>query len=135
MQINLVTRDLHTVNSQGKEIEQNMLWKKIILKNNITSKYIKHKHKNTGTSSCKSIYISKWHCLNSHTKCWKPASLKPSFQLPVAIWSPFSGLICFNGVHKKIFTSSLLEENLWTYDKLDVLMHEKHILWEVTAPK
>ena len=41
-----------------------MLWKKIILKDNI-SEYIESKHKNTGTSSCKSIHMSELQCLNS----------------------------------------------------------------------
>ena len=43
---NIFTRDWNITNSCRKEINQNMLWKKIILKINIT--YIEHKHKNTG---------------------------------------------------------------------------------------
>ena len=34
-----------------------MLWKKIILKGNITTKYIEDKHKNTGTS----VSIHPWN--------------------------------------------------------------------------
>ena len=41
---------------------------KVILKANLTTKYIKYKRKNAGTSSCKSIRISKLQCLNSSTK-------------------------------------------------------------------
>ena len=36
--------------------------------------------------------------------------------------------------HSKIFTSLILEPNLWTHEKLDI-MHEKNILWEVTIMK
>ena len=68
-------------NSRGKEIKQNMLLKKIVLKGKITTKYIEYKHKNTGTSSCKSIHISELQCFNSSTKCWKTVSLIPSFGL------------------------------------------------------
>ena len=50
LQINVVTRIWNIENSHRKEIKQNMLWKKIILKGNITTTYIEHKHKNTVTS-------------------------------------------------------------------------------------
>ena len=53
-------------------------------KDNITTS-IEHKQKNTG--------------INSFTKYWKAASLKPSFRLSVEIWSRFSKLVCFNWVH------------------------------------
>ena len=45
-----------------------ILMKKIILKGNTFTKYIDHKHKNTGTS-CKSIRISKLQCFKSSSKC------------------------------------------------------------------
>ena len=34
----------------GKEIKKNTFWKNIILKGNITTTYIEHRHKNTQTS-------------------------------------------------------------------------------------
>ena len=49
--------------------------------------------------------------------------------------SPFSRLVCFNYVCNEVFTSFLLENNIWTHDKLDVPMHEKNVLWEVATPK
>ena len=109
-----------------------MLWKKINGKGNITMKYIKYKHKNTGTS-CKSIGISRLQCFGSSTKYWKTV-LKPSFELSVKI-NRFSRLVCFNWVCNKFFTSLILEKNLWTFDKLDVLKHKKYVLWEVATPK
>ena len=44
-----------------------MLWKKINGEGNITTKYIKYKQKNTGTS-CKSIGISRLQYFDSPTK-------------------------------------------------------------------
>ena len=78
-----------------KEVKQNTLWKMIILKDNITTKHIKYKHKNTGTSG-KPIHISGLQCFNSSRKCWKTVSSKPSFGLSVEIWSQFSSLVCVN---------------------------------------
>ena len=68
MQLKLVTRDQNIANSPGKEIKQNALshWKKINPKGNITTKYIVHKHKNTGTR-CKSIRISGLQCTEVHS--------------------------------------------------------------------
>ena len=85
------------VNSRGKEINQYILWKKIILKGNMATKYIEYKCKNTGTINCKAINISKLHCFSSSTKCWKTVSLK-HFGLSVEIWSQFSRLVCFDWV-------------------------------------
>ena len=82
-----------------------MLQKKIILKDNIVTKCIECKNKNTGTSSCKSIHISELLCFNSSTKSWKTVSLKPSFGLSVEIWKWFSRLVCFNWVQNKILAS------------------------------
>ena len=113
-------------------MKENKLWKKIILKDNIATKYIEYKHKNTGTSSSKSIRIAKLKCFNSSTKL---VSLKPSFGLSVEIWSQFSRLYCFDGVRNKVFTSLILEKNLWIHGKLDGLTHEKNILSEVKTPK
>ena len=42
---NIVTRDKNIANSCGKEIKQNMLWKKITLKVKITTIYVERKHK------------------------------------------------------------------------------------------
>ena len=109
-------------------------YKNIILKDNIATKYIEYKHKNTGTSSCKSIGISQLQCFNSSTKCWKPVSLKPSFRLSVKLWSRFPRLVCFNWATNEVFNSFILEMILWIHDKLDVLMHE-NIVWEVTILK
>ena len=95
---------------------------------------MEYKHKNTGTSSCKSICISELQCFNSSVKCWKAVSLKP-FGVSIEIWSQFHRLVCFDWVHKKVFTSFILEKNPWAHDKQDILMHENNILWEVTAPK
>ena len=108
---------------------------KHVLKKDHWQPCIEYKHKNTGTSSCKSIRISKLQCFNSTTKCWKSVSLQTSFGLFVEIWSWFSKLVCFNWVRIEVFTSLLIEKNLWTYGKLDILMHEKNILWELTTPK
>ena len=129
MQINLVRRDENIVNSGGKEIKQNKFIRinKIILKDNIATNYIEYKHKNTVSSSCKSIRISKLQCFNSSAKCWKIVSWKPSFGLSVETWSRFSRLVCFNWVRNEVFTSFILEKTLWINDKLDVLMHEKNI--------
>ena len=68
-------------------IKPKKLWKKIILQDNIATKYIEYKHKTSGTSSCKSICISRLRCFNSSTKYWKTVSLKFSFGLSVEIWS------------------------------------------------
>ena len=123
-----------------RKMMENKLWKKIILKDNIATKYIEYKHKNTGASSSKSIRIAKlifnllliFMCFNSSTKL---VSLKPSFGLSVEIWSQFSRLYCFDGVRNKVFTSLILEKNLWIHGKLDGLTHEKNILSEVKTPK
>ena len=105
-------------------------------KSNITTECIEYKHKNTRTSSCKFISISKLqHQINSSMKCWKTVSLKPSFGLSVERWSWLSRLVCFNWLPPEVFTSFPLEKNLWTYDKPDIVMHENNILWEVTIPK
>ena len=69
------------------------------IKGNITTKYIKYSHKNTGTRG-KSIPTSGLQCFNSSIKCWKPVLLKPSFDLSVEIRSQFSRLVCFNWEHK-----------------------------------
>ena len=62
-------------------------------------------------------------------------SLKPSFGLSIEIWSGFSRLVCFNWVVNEVFTSFMIEENLWTHDKLDVLMRGNNIYREVITPK
>ena len=64
----------------------------MILKGNITTTSIEHKHKHTGTSSS--------------TKCWKTTSLKPSFECSVEIWSWFSRLICLNWINNKFLPAS-----------------------------
>ena len=64
----------------------------------------------------------------------KNSIIKP-FGLSVKIWSWFFRLVYFNWVHDKVFTSFLLEKNLWTYDKLDMLMYGKNILGEVATLK
>ena len=55
-------------------------------------------------------------------------SLNPSSGLSAEIWSRFSRLVCFNWVHNEVFPSFVLEI-------LDLLMHEKNILLELTTPK
>ena len=85
--------------------------KHVMKKGSITTKYIEYKHKNTGPSSCRSIPISELQWFNS------------------------SRLICFNWACNKVFTSFLLEMNLWKYDKSEVFMHKKNSLWEVTKAK
>ena len=45
-------------------------------------------------------------------------SLKPSFRLSVEIGSRFSELVCFNWVWNEVFTSLILEKNIWTHAKL-----------------
>ena len=98
LQVSLVKRDYYIVNSIGKESK--ILYENgNSIKGNITTKYIKYSHKNTGTRG-KSIPISGLQCFNSSIKCWKPVSLKPSFDLSVEIQSQFSRLVCFNWVHK-----------------------------------
>ena len=93
----------------------------MILKGNITIKYT-------------SIQISELQCFNSFTKCWKTTSSK-SFGLSVEIWGRFYRLVCFNWVRNKVSMSFILEKSFWIHDKLDILMHEKNILWEVKTPK
>ena len=61
------TKILKVYEEKNKE---NKFWKKIIVKGNITTKYIEYKHKNTGTS-CMSICISGLQCFHSSTKFWK----------------------------------------------------------------
>ena len=51
-----------------KRNKANHVIKKIILKGNIATKYVEYKHKNTGTSSCKSIHIPELQCFNSSAK-------------------------------------------------------------------
>ena len=109
-------------------------WKKIIVKKSITTKYIEYKQKkNNGTRTCNSYRISTVQSFNSAMKCRRTVSLKP-FGLSVEIWSWFSRLASFYWVCNKDFTS-FLETNLWTHDKLDIIMHEKDILWEVATLK
>ena len=74
-------------NFKRKRDKAKQVTKKIILKDNIATKYIEYKHKTTGASSCKSIHISKLQCFNLSTKCWKTVSLKSSFGLSVEIWN------------------------------------------------
>ena len=40
-----------------------------------------------------------------------------------------------HGVRNKVFTSVILGKNLLANDRLDVLINEKNILWEVITPK
>ena len=35
----------------------------------------------------------------------------------------------------EVFTSFILEKNLWAHKKLEILIHENNTLWEVTTPK
>ena len=48
----------------------------------------------------------------------KTVSLKPSFRLSVEMWSRFSELVCFNWVWNEVFTSLILEKNIWTHAKI-----------------
>ena len=68
-----------------------MLWKMIIVESSITTTFIKHKHRNTGTSA-----------LIHPVSLKKTVSLKPSLGLSVEIWSRFFRLVCFNWVHKSL---------------------------------
>ena len=90
--------------------------------------------KNNWTRSCNSYRISTVQSFNSAMKCRRTVSLKP-FGLSVEIWSWFSRLASFYWVCNEDFTSFILETNLWTHDKLDIIMHEKDILWEVATLK
>ena len=62
-------------------------------------------------------------------------SWKSSFGLSVEIWSGFSRLVCFKWLVNEVFTSFIIEKNLWTHDKLEVLMHEDNTYQEVITPK
>ena len=91
-----------------------MLWKKIILKGNITARYTEYKHHNNETT-CTSVSTSRFNeqqYSNSSTKSWKTVSIKSSFGLPVEILSQFSRLIWFNLLLNKVFTSFILGKNL-----------------------
>ena len=67
LQVSLVKRDYYIVNSIGKESK--ILYENgNSIKGNITTKYIKYSHKNTGTRG-KSIPISGLQCFNSSIKC------------------------------------------------------------------
>ena len=67
LQVSLVKRDYYIVNSIGKESK--ILYENgNSIKGNITTKYIKYSHKNTGTRG-KFIPISGLHCFNSSIKC------------------------------------------------------------------
>ena len=54
LQMNIQGTKIFQIYAEKKWI---MLWKKIILKGNITTKYIEDKHKNTGTS----VSIHPWN--------------------------------------------------------------------------
>ena len=60
------------------------LRKEIILKDNITTRYIEYNHKNIGTS-CTSVNKFRLQCFNLSTKCLKTVSLKPYFGLSAKI--------------------------------------------------
>ena len=64
---------------------------------------------------------------NSSTECWKTVLLKCSFGLSVETLSWFSRLVSFDYIGKEVFTSFISEKNLWTNDKIDVLMYKKNI--------
>ena len=67
LQVSLVKRDYYIVNSIGKESK--ILYENgNSIKGNITTKYIKYSHKNTGTRG-KFIPISGLQCFNSSIKC------------------------------------------------------------------
>ena len=67
LQVSLVKRDYYIVNSIRKESK--ILYENgNSIKGNITTKYIKYSHKNTGTRG-KSIPISGLQCFNSSIKC------------------------------------------------------------------
>ena len=66
---------------------------------------------------------------HSKHKMLKKVSLKP-FRLSVEIWNQFSRFVCFNRVCNKVFTSLILVKNLWTHEKLDILMHEIRIFYK-----
>ena len=67
LQVSLVKRDYYIVNSIGKESK--ILYENgNSIKGNITTKYIKYSHKNTGTRG-KFIPISGLQCFNSFIKC------------------------------------------------------------------
>ena len=64
---------------------------------------------------------------NSSTEWWETVLLKCSFGLSVETLSWFSRLVSFDYIGKDILTSFILEKNLWTNDKIDVLMYKKNI--------
>ena len=67
LQVSLVKRDYYIVNSIGKQSK--ILYENgNSIKGNITIKYIKYSHKNTGTRG-KFIPISGLQCFNSSIKC------------------------------------------------------------------
>ena len=67
LQVSLVKRDYYIVNSIRKESK--ILYENgNSIKGNITTKYIKYSHKNTGTRG-KFIPISGLQCFNSSIKC------------------------------------------------------------------
>ena len=67
LQVSLVKRDYYIVNSIGKQSK--ILYENgNSIKGNITTKYIKYSHKNTGTRG-KFIPISGLQCFNSSIKC------------------------------------------------------------------
>ena len=67
LQVSLAKRDYYIVNSIGKQSK--ILYENgNSIKGNITTKYIKYSHKNTGTRG-KFIPISGLQCFNSSIKC------------------------------------------------------------------
>ena len=70
LHVNIVTRNWNIANSCWKEIKQNNLWKRIVLKGNIRTTYIEHKHKNTGTS------VQTWTCFYRPDRLSWPLNLR-----------------------------------------------------------
>ena len=61
--------------------------------------------------------------------------IKTFFWTSVEIWSRFFRLVCFNCVRKEVFTSFILEKNLWTNDKIRCTYVWKEYLCEVKTTK
>ena len=67
----------------------------------------------------------------------KTVSLKPFLDFLLTYEVNFSRLVYFSWVRKKVFTSFILEKNVWIHDKLDILTHNhtkvnsiQKVLWQ-----
>ena len=58
------------------------------------------------------------------------------YTFSIEIWSQFSNLVCFNWVYTSLsFCELHFRKESLAHDRLDIIMHENNVLWEVTMLK